>query len=424
MVEAQPRRLSDRYALGEPIGYGGMAQVYRAHDEVLDRDVAVKLLRDDAFDDDGDLTRASLEEARAAARLTHPGIVHVFDVGSQEGTSFVVMELVPGRSLQRLIRERGRLAAEEAIELTAQVADALAAVHRAGLVHLDVKPNNVLVTPDGRAKLADFGIARAASGSSTLPKDEIRGSAAYLAPEQVRGERVDGRTDIYALGAVLYELLTGRPPFTAENTAALVTQRLVTDPPPPRSINPDVPTDLDAIVLRALAREPEGRFASADEFRDALRSSPSSQDPANAVTQVIPSVPAQRTPRTRPTRIARTRTARDARLPWDRFEAWINGRERQAFVIGIGAVLLVLIVAAAIVRLQSRAPVAPGLVGHALSEVPALVEHAGLASGDVTVLTRPVEAGYVGKVVDQQPQPGLPVDSSAGLQIAVGVPNR
>ncbi len=201
-----------RYRLREQVGVGGMGRVYRAHDEVLDRDVAVKLL-DERASADADVSRACAEEARAAARLARPGIARVFDSGIQDGRGFVVMELVSGRTLEQILRGRGRLAPFEAAEIAARVAAALEYAHRQGVVHCDVKPHNIILAPDGTPKLVDFGIARVASTTGSLAADEIRGSAPYVSPEQVRGEAVDGRADIYGLGAVLYELLTGRPPF-------------------------------------------------------------------------------------------------------------------------------------------------------------------------------------------------------------------
>lgn len=263
-------RLGERYELLEQIGQGGMGRVYRARDRVLDRDVAVKVLDEGVADDDS-FRRACAREARAAGQLTHPSIARIFDSGTDDGRSFVVMELVPGCTLREILCRQPALPPLEAIDLAAQVADALDEAHGHGIVHCDVKPQNIIVTPEGMAKLVDFGIAHAATVTATLAAHEIRGSAPYLSPEQVRGEDIDGRTDVYALGAVLYELLTGRPPFVGDNVAALIAQRLVADPPPPRALHPAVSPELERVVLRALARDPAQRYESAAAFREALQ---------------------------------------------------------------------------------------------------------------------------------------------------------
>ena len=405
---SHPSQLGDRYLIEEPIGYGGMGRVYRAHDTLLDRKVAVKLL-DEAVIDNGDLAGAPLAEARAVAKLAHPGIIHVFDVGVQDGTCYVVMELVPGRTLHELVRERGLLPPAEAVDIAAQVADALDDAHQHGVVHCDVKPQNIIVTPEGRAKLVDFGIARAATAERVLPLDEIMGSVAYVAPEQVRGERVDGRTDIYALGAVLYELLTGRKPFQGSSTAAVLTQRLESDPAALRSLNPRIPHGLEAVVLRALARAPERRYPRAAEMANALRAQVGRKLAASeSETQVMP----------RP-----------------RITAWPTRRPSTSsprrFPILVGAIVAVVLAAALATMVARQQPafgtsrsqnVAPNLVGHRVSEVPKLLEQAGSAPGDTTVITRSVDKSHVGLIVDQQPQPGQPIEANAGLQIAVGVP--
>ena len=264
LVSGPGVRIAGRYVLGELIGAGGMGRVYRAHDEVLDRDVALKVLdRPEAGED-----AARLGEACAAARLTHPGIAKVFDCGRDAGHAFIVTELVRGSTLDELLRERGVLGSAEAIELGGRLADALDHAHRRGVIHCDVKPQNVIVTPEGEPKLVDFGIAQVAAA----PRAEIvAGSAPYLAPEQVSGGPIDGRVDVYALGAVLYELLTGRPPFDGGNAAAVISRRLVADPAAPQALNPAVPAELGEVILRALARDPGQRYARAGDFGDGLR---------------------------------------------------------------------------------------------------------------------------------------------------------
>ena len=262
--------IANRYRLGTPLGQGGMGRVYQACDQVFDRDVAVKLLVEGACAE-AEVGQACAEEARVAARLSHPGIAGIFDSGVHDGCAFVVMELVPGQPLDRIIRDGPRPAPLESANIAARVADALDYAHEQGVVLCDVKPQNLILTPDGQPKLVDFGIARVMTTTRSLAPEELRGSAPYVSPEQVRGERVDGRTDVYALGAVLYELLTGRPPFQGPTVAAIVAQHLAGKLPLPRSLNPNVSVGLERVVVTALARNPSTRYATAGTFRDALR---------------------------------------------------------------------------------------------------------------------------------------------------------
>jgi len=269
-VPAQSSRLvAGRFRLIEQLGRGGMGRVYRAHDEVLDRPVAVKLIYDDAVRD-REMRHACALEARAAARLSHPGIVRILDSGFDDGHCYVVMSLVEGRPLNEILREDGPLPVDRALDLAIQVADALAAAHAEDVVHCDVKPGNLLVDGYWRVRLVDFGIAHVTSSTTGLTGELLQGSAQYVAPEQVEGGTVDGRTDLYALGTVLYEMLAGQTPFGGGTIGSILARRLVNDPPSIRETNPAVPPKVDQVVLKALARDPEQRFQTAAELRDAL----------------------------------------------------------------------------------------------------------------------------------------------------------
>ncbi|HKY89342.1 MAG TPA: Stk1 family PASTA domain-containing Ser/Thr kinase, partial [Candidatus Limnocylindrales bacterium] len=265
------RILGGRYRLLELLGEGGMATIYRAHDTQLGRDVAVKVLRSEYGNDPSFVARFK-QEAQSAASLSHPSVVGVYDYGTDEAGPFIVMELVDGRDLAEILSERGALPINAAARIAEQVAQGLAAAHERGIIHRDVKPGNILVRRDGRAQIGDFGIVRAFSESElTLPGTTL-GSVHYFSPEQARGDAVTERSDLYSLGLVLFEMLTGRRAFEGDSAASLAMARVTTDAPPPSEIRGEVPSALDAIVRKALARDPAQRFGSARGFADTLRS--------------------------------------------------------------------------------------------------------------------------------------------------------
>ena len=263
------RVLGGRYRLVSPIARGGMATVWVADDPILSRRVAVKILRADLAADDG--TRARFRhEAIAAARLSHPNIVSTYDTGDDDGVAYIVMELVEGPTLRHLIDQHGGLPTAEVIRIGKEVADALDAAHRAGLVHRDVKPANVLVPDTGPVKVTDFGIAKAAGGDDLTRTGTVMGTARYLAPEQVNGRPTDPRTDVYALGLLMFEALVGHPPFGGDTDIATAMARLTTAAPAVRAERPEVSQALDDVIHRCLARQPAARFGSAAAVRDAL----------------------------------------------------------------------------------------------------------------------------------------------------------
>lgn len=281
------RLLAKRYRLLERIDEGGAGEVWRARDEKLDRDVAIKLLGPDA--DDAFRARFA-DEARRAAAVVHPNVVTVFDEGRDGADAFMVMELVPGRTLREIVADRGPLPAHEVARLVRQVAGALDAAHAAGVVHCDVKPANVIVDREGVAKLTDFGIARAARDRD---EQELLGTARYIAPERVEGGPVTARTDVYGLGLVAYELLTGRPAFDGATSEELVRERLVGPAPSLRLARVGIDERLDAIVGQALATDPDRRYASAGAFARAL------SDVADRDSDLTSSLPAVGGARTR-----------------------------------------------------------------------------------------------------------------------------
>jgi eukaryotic-like serine/threonine-protein kinase len=261
--------LADRYAIGELLGRGGMAEVYLATDRVLDRPVAVKVLGG-WLAHDGTFVERFRREALASARISHPALVAVFDAGSQDGVSYIVMEHVPGETVAEVIGKEGRFPPDRATRIGVSVADALAAAHAAGIVHRDVKPANVMLTPDGRTKLMDLGIARDIEGERITRASSILGTAGYVSPEQARGDPVDHRSDIYSLGCVMYEMLTGRRPFVADDPVAVAYMHVHEAPAPPTSVEPSVPAELEAVILRAMEKDPAARFQSVAEMGSAL----------------------------------------------------------------------------------------------------------------------------------------------------------
>ncbi len=267
-----PAVLGDRYELGHVIGRGGMAEVLLGTDVRLGRDVAVKVLREDLARDPAFLARFR-REAQAAASLDAPSIVAVYDTGEDDrGVPWIVMEYVDGRTLRDILNTEGRLLPQRALEITADVCSALHAAHAAGMVHRDIKPANVMLTSRGEVKVMDFGIARAAAGdeSTMTQTSAVIGTAAYLSPEQARGEHVDARSDLYSTGCLLYELVTGAPPFVGDSPVAVAYQHVREDPVAPSTYDPSLSSDIDAVILKAMAKNPANRYQSADEMREDL----------------------------------------------------------------------------------------------------------------------------------------------------------
>lgn len=276
MSDETGRILGNRYTVGPAIGRGGMAEVYRARDSRLGRTVAIKVLRTDLARDPSFLSRFR-REAQAAAGLNHPTIVAVYDSGEDvEGVGadalsvpYIVMEYVDGQTVRDMIRGGNHLSARESLQLTSGVLDALEYSHQHGIVHRDIKPGNIMRTPKGAVKVMDFGIARAlADGGQTMTSSQtVMGTAQYLSPEQAKGEPVDARSDLYSTGVVLYEMLTGRPPFVGDSPVSVAYQHVSEDPIPPSQLDPSIPPSVDAIVMNALNKNPEDRYQSAAEFK-------------------------------------------------------------------------------------------------------------------------------------------------------------
>ncbi|MDP2711174.1 MAG: protein kinase, partial [Solirubrobacteraceae bacterium] len=260
--------IDERYRISGHLGSGGMSEVYRAADLQLGRDVALKILHG-RFAADEEFVERFKREASSAAGLAHQHIVAVYDRGEWDGTSYIAMEYVAGRTLKDIIVADGPLDLQRAVDLTVQVLRAARFAHRRGIVHRDFKPQNVIVDGDDRAKVTDFGIARAGASDMTQT-GSILGTAQYLSPEQAQGHAVGARSDLYSIGIILYELLTGRVPFEADSAVTIALKQVSEAPIPPSQINPLVTPELEAVVLKALAKQPADRFGDADEFVAAL----------------------------------------------------------------------------------------------------------------------------------------------------------
>jgi serine/threonine-protein kinase len=374
-----------------------MGIVYRAEDERLDRAVALKVLRADLAHDATARSRF-VREAKSAARLTHPGIVAVLDQGvDHEGgteTAYLVMELIDGRTLRDVVLDKGALSAGEALSVTADVLDALAEAHRKGVLHRDVKTANVLVAHDGRVKVADFGLARAASlggQSTTVGMGDLMGTAEYLAPEQLESRESDARSDVYGVGVMLYEMLTGAPPFTGDSPFTIAYKHVHEPVPPPSVKAPGLPKALDALVLDALAKDPDERPADAGEMLEQLRAVRSSLSPAQLATRAPrPAAPAAPGSTTRIAAVA----AKDEADPTPSSE---GHRSRRGLLVGL--ILLVLAVGAGISWYLLAGPGAytttPAVAGKSPQEATAVLRAAGLGVQEQQGYSDTVAAGLV-----------------------------
>ena len=287
------RVLDQRYELMELVGSGGMADVYKAQDKLLNRPVAVKILHEQ-FRRDAEFIGKFHREAQAAARLSHPNIVNIFDVGIFGDDHYIVMEYVPGDTLKNLIHRMGHLPVEDALRIAREIAEALAMAHANNIVHCDIKPHNILMMENGHAKVADFGIARAVTESTMTYSGNVVGSVHYFSPEQAKGSYITPKSDVYSLGVVLYEMLTGKLPFTGETPVGIAMKHLQEEPVPVRQLNPDIPPIVEAIVMKAMSKDPAVRPDSAEMFRDLqeaehiVHGSVTMPAPDPYATQVIP----------------------------------------------------------------------------------------------------------------------------------------
>ncbi|NPV91396.1 MAG: Stk1 family PASTA domain-containing Ser/Thr kinase [Firmicutes bacterium] len=278
----QGKILGGRYEILDKLGTGGMAVVYKARCTWLDRVVTIKLLRDELVNDE-EFVRRFRREAQAVARLSHPNIVSVYDVGQEDGVHYIVMEYIEGSTLKELIREEGRLSPEKSLEIALQICAGLEHAHENHIIHRDIKPQNILITNKGRVKVTDFGIALATTGATLTHPGKIMGSVHYLSPEQARGDMVGMASDLYSAGAVLYEMLTGKVPFEGESPISIALKHLQEPIIPPRQIAPSIPEPVEKVVLKSLNKNPAARFKSAKEMAAALKAAARDELPADFI---------------------------------------------------------------------------------------------------------------------------------------------
>jgi serine/threonine-protein kinase len=417
-----PQVLGDRYEIGGVLGRGGMAEVHRGRDLRLGREVAVKVLRHDLARDPSFQVRFR-REAQASASLNHPAIVAVYDTGEDRtangATPYIVMEYVEGETLRDVIRREGQLSPERAMTLSADVCGALDFSHRNGIVHRDVKPGNVMITPEGAVKVMDFGIARAVSDSAATMTSTaaVIGTAQYLSPEQARGEGVDARSDVYSVGCMLFELVTGAPPFTGDSPVAVAYQHVREDPRLPSSINPRVPPELDAIVLKAMSKNPANRYQSAAEMRnDLLRALAGQRVEATPVmgdaekTTILAAPPGG--------------YGYDDEDDWNADEDARRRKRRIIAIVATVAVLLIGGITAAVLLNRDPAPpvvqqvAVPGLLNQDQPAAEAALTAAGLKLGDVTQAASADD--QVGKVIESDPAGGVKVDEGTTVNLVIG----
>ena len=426
--------LAGRYELIEKIGEGGMAVVYKAKDRLLNRYVAIKILRPE-FTQDEQFLESFKRESQAAAGLQHPNIVSIYDVGRTGNINFIVMELVDGRPLSDLIKEKGRLDYKTTIDIAKQMASALSIAHKHQIIHRDVKPHNIMITSDGVAKLTDFGIARAVSNATMVADtSKIIGSVHYFSPEQARGAYVDERSDIYSLGIVMFEMLTGRVPFDGETPVEVALKHINEDVPSPAKLVPGIPPALDKIVLKATDKYQTERYKSVDEMLEALKNvefvtqmvgdrvfaAESEPKPRRDESLVVPVMSSRREDRDQEMVIAPANPRKPKARPDDK------KKKKRAIIIGVAAAAILalfgILYVSGIIGGGGKEITVPDVKGMSYSEAKEVLEAKGLKieKADEPIASQKIEKG---KIVSQTPSKNSKVKKGRTVRVILSAGN-
>ena len=426
--------LAGRYELIEKIGEGGMAVVYKAKDRLLNRYVAIKILRPE-FTQDEQFLDSFKRESQAAAGLQHPNIVSIYDVGRTGNINFIVMELVDGRPLSDFIKENGHLDYKTTIDIAKQVASALAIAHKHQIIHRDVKPHNIMITSDGVAKLTDFGIARAVSNATMVADtSKIIGSVHYFSPEQARGAYVDERSDIYSLGIVMFEMLTGRVPFDGETPVEVALKHINEDVPSPAKLVPGIPPALDKVVLKATDKYQTDRYKSADEMLEALKNvefvtqmvgdrvfaAESEPKPRRDESLVAPVMSSRREDRDQEMVIAPANPRKPKARPDDK------KKKKRAIIIGVAAAAILalfgILFVSGVIGGGSKEVTVPDVKGMSYSEAKEVLEAKGLKieKADEPIASQKIEKG---KIVSQTPSKNSKVKKGRTVRVILSAGN-
>ncbi|MDW7651908.1 MAG: Stk1 family PASTA domain-containing Ser/Thr kinase [Bacillota bacterium] len=394
--------LGNRYQVVEKIGDGGTAFVFKGMDSLLNRHVTVKVLRPE-YVSDQDFVRRFRREAQAAASLSHPNIVSIYDVGYEDGIHYIVMEYIQGQSLKEIIEDLGHLPARMAVDYACQIAHALGNAHKHGIIHRDIKPHNVLITEDGRVKVTDFGIAQAVTASTVTYNGAILGSVHYFSPEQARGAQTEEKSDIYSLGIVLFEMLTGKVPYSGDSPVSVALMHLQEPIPKPRDMNPDIPPAVERIILRAVEKDPQNRYGSAREIAEELSDWLMGRETKNRNTAVGGT------------------DAGDDRSPEStkRAKKKISPRKRWAIIAGVLLFIALLVTASVALRNYFVVPEVdvPAVEGESLSRAADMLDEAGLEYRIVEqTASNSVASGHV---IRQTPSAGRRVKVNREIELVL-----
>lgn len=391
--------INERYELLDVVGSGGMATVYKAQDRLLNRFVAVKILKE-SLKYDNEIVDKFGTEAKAAASLSHNNIVSVYDVGTIDGLSYIVMEFIDGETLKEYINRNKPIKWQTACEITIQIANALSAAHEKGIIHRDIKPHNILITKDGTAKVADFGIARAVSSDTVVAGGSALGSVHYISPEQARGGFVDNSSDLYSLGVVLYEMLTGSLPFDGDNAVSIALKKLEEEPLSPKVINLDIPQTLDTIVMKSISKEQHMRYKNAEDFAADLKAL-LNEDSMHIISP---------------------RRAEDDDEPERRGRGKNNKKKASGFNPIIASCVLVVIIAVVtffVMNSGRKEYIVPDLLGRTLEEALTMVNGTEFTIDEEGIVYEVSEEVEEGKIINQNPGANQSVKKNKKIQLTI-----